>query len=75
MGDYRCVKCGDVVEVTSAGWRKDRDCGPACDNCRNAVTEETMKRYSMWPSHFYGGWLWDKGQWWPVHVPEHRKQV
>jgi hypothetical protein len=72
MPEFRCVKCGVTAETNDSRWRKNRDCAPACDQCREAVTKETRKRFSMWPSEYHGGWLWSKGQWWPVKTHDGR---
>jgi hypothetical protein len=31
-----------------------------------------MKRFSMWPSNYLGGFLWDEGKWRPVKVYPHQ---
>jgi hypothetical protein len=63
MQSPKCVKCGGDVDTDNPDWRTNRWCAPCCTKCRNVVAKETSKDYSMWPSNYRGGWMWDDHQW------------
>lgn len=62
MINYQCVKCGASLVNTTLDFT-NRLCAPCCADCREAVTKEVKKNFSMWPHEYRGGWLWDGKSW------------
>jgi len=69
-----CVRCGSKLNPeTDHMIRHNPHCAPCCGACIDDVFEETRKHFSMWPSDYVGGWLWDNKRW--VRVKLYAREV